>query len=115
MINHNQFMPKSNNVYTPISNIVYVQGDAGAKAYPLANGYTMLLMDSENQRFFIKSTDASGMPSMKTYKFEEEVIPEPEKIEYVTKADFEEFENKIISLLQPKKVEPKQKGGEANG
>ena len=108
-------MQKSNNVFAPTSNIVYVQGDAGAKAYPLANGYTMLLMDSEQQRFFIKSTDAAGIPTMKTFKFEEEVQPEPEKIEYATKSDFEELKSEIISLLQPKEVKAKPKGGETDG
>lgn len=54
---------------------------------------------------------------MKKFKFEEIADPEPEKVEYVTKADFEDFENRIISLLQPPK-EPKTakaKGGESDG
>lgn len=42
--------------------ITWVQGEAGAKSYLVAPGSTVLLMDSENQRFFIKGADASGMP-----------------------------------------------------
>ena len=116
MINH--YQPKGPNLFSPATNIQYVQGEAGAKGYPLANGYTMLLMDSEDQKFYIKQTDAAGIPTMKKYKFEEIVEPEPEKIEYVTKADFESFANQIISLLQPKEVKEtkatRTKGGDAD-
>ena len=52
MINHYQQKPNSN-IFNPTSNMVYVQGEAGAKGYPVANGYTMLLMDSEELKFFI--------------------------------------------------------------
>lgn len=112
MINHYQQKPNSN-VFNPTSNMVYVQGEAGAKGYPVANGYTMLLMDSEEQQFFIKQTDQMGMPTMKKYKFEEVVEPEPEKKEYITKADFEEFKKEIKDLLSP--PAKKSKGGETDG
>ena len=42
--------------------IIWVQGEEGAKAYMVAAGNSVLLMDSENSAFYIKSTDASGMP-----------------------------------------------------
>lgn len=42
--------------------IIWVQGEEGAKAYMVAAGNSVLLMDSENSSFYIKSTDASGMP-----------------------------------------------------
>lgn len=117
MSNPYQYQQIGQNIFSPTTNITYVQGETGAKGYPLANGYTMLLMDSEAKKFYIKRTDATGIPTMKKFKFEEIVDPKPEKVEYVTKADFEDFENRIISLLQPPK-EPKTtkaKGGEADG
>lgn len=115
MINHNQYMQRNSNIFTPTSNINYVQGEAGAKAYPVANGFTMFLMDAEEQKFYIKQCDSMGIPSMKIYKFEELIEPEPEKIEYVTKADFVDFEEKVLNLLQPKETKAKSKGGESNG
>jgi len=42
--------------------IIWVQGEAGAKSYLVAAGQSVMLMDSEGSRFYIKSTDASGMP-----------------------------------------------------
>lgn len=42
--------------------ISWVQGEAGAKAFLVAPGNSVLLMDSEGQSFYIKSADNSGMP-----------------------------------------------------
>lgn len=42
--------------------IQWVQGIAGAKAYNIGAGQSVLLMDSESNAFYIKSTDPSGMP-----------------------------------------------------
>lgn len=42
--------------------LVWVQGEAGAKSYLVAPGNTVMLMDSEEQVFYLKSADASGMP-----------------------------------------------------
>jgi hypothetical protein len=42
--------------------LVWVQGEAGAKSYLVAPGNTVMLMDSEGKRFYLKSADASGMP-----------------------------------------------------
>lgn len=47
---------------TNSNGIIWVQGEAGAKAYMTAPGASILLMDSENNTFYIKSSDQSGMP-----------------------------------------------------
>jgi hypothetical protein len=112
MINHYQ-QPPASNLIKPATNIIYVQGESGAKGYPVTNGYTMLLMDSEEPKFYIKQTDNMGLPSMKTFKFEEVVEPEPEKVEYITKADFEDFKNEIKALLKPV-PKAKEKAGETD-
>ena len=41
---------------------LWVQGEAGAKSYHVAPGQSLLLMDSEAEVFYIKATDASGVP-----------------------------------------------------
>ena len=46
----------------PQSSITWVQGEEGAKAFLVAAGNSVLLMDSEAPVFYIKSTDTSGMP-----------------------------------------------------
>lgn len=45
------------------SSIIWVQGEAGAKSYMVPAGQTVLLMDSETPRFFIKSTSPNGIPA----------------------------------------------------
>jgi hypothetical protein len=51
------------------SSIIWVQGEAGAKSYLVAPNTTVQLWDSESQRIFLKSADASGMPSMKILEY----------------------------------------------
>jgi hypothetical protein len=47
------------------SGIIWVQGESGAKSYLVAPNCTVQLWDSESQTIYIKSADASGMPSIK--------------------------------------------------
>ena len=44
---------------------IWVQGESGAKSYLVAPNSTVQLWDSESQTIYLKSADASGMPSMK--------------------------------------------------
>lgn len=58
------------------SSITWVQGEEGAKAYLVAAGNSVLLMDSEAPVFYIKSTDASGMPMpLRVFDFVERGVP----------------------------------------
>ena len=74
--------------------IIWVQGEAGAKAYPVAPNTTVQLWDSESQSIFLKSADASGMPSMKIldYTIRDNSIgksPVADMSGYVTRDEFE--------------------------
>lgn len=62
------------------STINWVQGDVGARAYPIQPGMSVLLMDSEGQNFYIKSADTMGMPNLKKYAYSE-VVEEPMRLE----------------------------------
>ena len=42
--------------------IIWVQGEQAAKGYPVAPNQSVLLMDSEQSAFYIKSADNAGMP-----------------------------------------------------
>ena len=57
------------------SNLVWVQGEAGAKSHLVAPNTTVALWDSESQRIFLKSADAAGMPSMKILNYTIEETP----------------------------------------
>ena len=82
--------------------ITWVLGEAAAKAYPVGAGNSVLLMDSEDAIFYIKSTDQSGMPQpLRVFDYSERKSPnsEPKKAElqneYVTRAEFDEFKKTI--------------------
>lgn len=53
------------NAPTQQSGIIWVQGENAAKSYPVAPNTSISLWDSEANVIYIKSADASGMPSMK--------------------------------------------------
>lgn len=49
-------------VQQPNNGLIWVQGESGAKSYLVSPNATVMLMDSEGERFYLKSADASGMP-----------------------------------------------------
>ena len=90
--------------------IIWVQGEAGAKAYPVAAGSNVLLMDSEGECFYIKSTDSSGMPlPLRVFEYKEIVHTQPQisntgnysnfnPNDYVTKNELEELKKEIKKI-----------------
>lgn len=51
------------------NSMIWVQGEAAAKGYLVAPNSSVALWDSESQTVYIKSADASGMPSMKVLDY----------------------------------------------
>ena len=51
------------------NSLIWVQGEAAAKSYLVAPNTSIALWDSEQQTVYIKSADASGMPSMKVLDY----------------------------------------------
>lgn len=88
--------------------LIWVQGEAGAKSYIVAPGNTVMLMDSEGERFFIKSADASGMPlPLRIFDYKErtetpsQAVSAPVTAQNVNFDNFvtrEEFERRIASI-----------------
>lgn len=113
---HNAFSTNQNVAPTyptqqPVNNgIIWVQGEAGAKSYMVAPNTTVQLWDSENQVIYLKSADASGMPSIKTleYKLREEpqtVFPANpiNNMDYATKAELEALRSELEQFKQSMK------------
>lgn len=95
--------------YTPIvpqyqqtqqqSGLIWVQGEQAAKSYLVAPGQTVQLWDSEEKVIYLKSADASGMPSMKVLDYT--IRGEADQtIEYATKDDLKALSDKIKSLRE---------------
>lgn len=72
-----QNYPMQNNAYQQMNTqqqqiqngIIWVQGEAAAKSYPVAPNSSVALWDSEANVIYIKSADGAGMPSMKVVDY----------------------------------------------
>lgn len=90
------------------NNITWVQGEAGAKSYLVSPNTTVQLWDSEQQTIYLKSADASGMPSIKIldYKVRETPQNAPQGteqsagIDYATKEDLKALKGEIIEMVR---------------
>ena len=88
----------------PITSMVWIDdGEAGANRYPVAPGNSVPLFDKNEQRFFIKTVDISGMPQpLREFKYEEVIKnPQPEvsTADYVTKQELNEFQDAITTKM----------------
>lgn len=92
----------------------WVQGEAGAKSWIVTPGATVLLMDSEAQRFYLKSADVNGVPAMRIFEYTEVVPTRPtqhaQATQFVTMDEFKAFKAEIVSKLEAPAIEK----GEAN-
>lgn len=78
---------------------IWVQGESGAKSYLVAPNTTVDLWDSERQTIYIKSADATGMPTMKIIDYTvRQPITSEQKVEYATKEDLEAIRKELRSL-----------------
>lgn len=62
---------QSGNVNTD-TNITFVNGVEGAKAFQLRPNQSVILMDSDNSKFYVKSTDSLGVAKISSYSFTED-------------------------------------------
>jgi hypothetical protein len=106
MVRYNQplqgaYYPQQN-FNSPIC--AYVQGEAAAKAYPVAPGQFAVLIDTELPVIYTKTTDQFGRPlPVRILDYVERVENSPEQVNnYVSKSDFDNFKNEIKELLKPR-------------
>ncbi len=101
----------------------WVQGEAGAKSWFVAPGATVLLMDSESMRFYLKSADMNGIPAMRTFEYVEVGAQKPQEApqtaQFVTVDVFENFRNDVLKKLEdlsePVEVSVSRKGKKGVG
>lgn len=102
------------------SGILWVQGEAGAKSWIVAPGTSVLLMDSEAQRFYLKTADQNGIPNMRTFEYSEVGAAKPQEpqpaAKFVTVEEFNDFRREVLGKLEePVEVSlSRKKKGEAN-
>lgn len=109
-------MPQPQPQQQSSAGIIWVQGEEGAKAYMVAPGNSVLLMDSENSAFYIKSTDQSGMPlPLRVFDYNERtgdrqstqaILSQDDT--YVTRKEFDALAARIDALTQTGKQVKKE-------
>ena len=98
----NMYMPKQ---LSPQNNgIIWVQGIEGAKTYQIPQNSNIILMDSEKNRMYIKTSDNIGMCNLRIFDFTEvtetsqghnSVATQPDLSQYVTRDEL----NNILEQL----------------
>ena len=75
--------------------LLWVSGEVGAKSYLVAPNSTVLLMDSDAQRFYLKSADNAGMPSLRIFEYNE-VTNAPQNALQGLNTDLKELDSKYV-------------------
>lgn len=89
--------------------IIWVQGEAAARSYLVAPNSTVLLMDSETQRFYLKSANNAGMPSMQIFEYSEVMQNAPQAAQsaqtnlddkYVTRQEYDALRAQYAEIME---------------
>ena len=110
-INYGYMQPMTQQIPQQIpqqdSGITWVIGEAGAKSFLMGPGRTIPLWDTEAQTIYVKSTDSSGMPSMKILDYTirdsanaGQKTPLDEKaVEYVKRDELEAVKGELLKEI----------------
>ena len=88
--------------------IIWVQGEAAARSYLVAPNSTVLLMDSETSRFYLKSANNAGMPSMQIFEYSEVTQNAPQATQsvpanlddkYVTREEYSRLQAQYAEIM----------------
>ena len=102
--------------YPPVENLLDLIYEHYTENNPAGN--SVLLMDSENSTFYIKSTDASGMPQpLRVFDYSERTASQKQpaqtaqkpKEEYVTRQEFNALTARFDALAADKPLTRKKK------
>lgn len=88
--------------------LLWVQGEAAARSYLVAPNTTVLLMDSDASRFYLKSADNAGMPSLRMFEYKEVSQNAPQAAQsvqenlddkYVTRQEYDALQAKYAEIM----------------
>ena len=111
-------MPTMQTQQAPMDNgFIWVQGEAAARSYLVANGNRVLLMDADNDVFYIKEVGQDGRPfPLRIYDYKERTSGPKASIaatqaavgEYVTRKEFDALAAKLAALEKQEAPEPEK-------
>ena len=92
--------------------LLWVSGEVGAKSYLVTPNSTVLLMDSDEQRFYLKSAANAGMPSLRIFEYNEvtnipQNAPQAPNLDenvlndkFVTREEYEGLKRQYESIME---------------
>lgn len=101
------------------SGFIWVQGEAAARGYLVANGSRVLLLDADSDTFYIKEVGQDGRPfPLRIYDYKERTSGSKASIaatqaaggEYVTRKEFDALAAKLEALEKQEAPEPEKEG-----
>lgn len=98
--NQSQSLFPSNWITNNTNNIIKVNGIESVKAYTTMPNSTVVLFDANEDKFYVKTTDASNYPTIRSFTFSEIKSPKIENSEYVTKDEFTQFKEEVLNGKQ---------------
>lgn len=79
---------------------IFVQSEEEVNNYPVAAGLTVLLISFGLKKFWLKSTDTSGVPQQpRSFSFNEETPLQNQNGAFVSRAEFSELSSKLDKLI----------------
>lgn len=79
---------------------IFVQSEDEVSNYPVAAGLTVLLISFGLKKFWLKSTDTSGVPQQpRSFSFNEETPLQNQNGSFVSRAEFSELSSKLDKLI----------------
>lgn len=82
--------------------IVQINGRDDAVNFPVGTGQSQMMMTKDDSAIFIKTAYANGQSTLIKYEREEAKPQETQKVDYVTR---EEFERRIAEIMKSGKEE----------
>lgn len=81
--------------------MIQITNDDEVPTYPVAAGTTVLLMNFNSKKFWLKSTSMSGVPEpLRKFTFSEEVTAQTAPSNGVSREEFDSLSKKIDKLLK---------------
>ena len=101
--------PPADGQFQTIDGVMWIQGEGAAKAYNVPAGKTVMLLDSESDRFYIKRADVYGRPQpLQVFKYSPDTTAEAvDTGDYVTRKEFDELKAALDALQAPQNAETK--------
>jgi hypothetical protein len=85
--------------------VVWSQGFEAAKSVPLSPGETVMILDSEGDKFYIASAGQDGRPKpLQSFRYEKDEATGT-TADFVTRKEFDELKAAIASMKTPQATE----------